>query len=295
MSFIQRQIGVAFTLGTGNFAGGGNTANYSDLRISARIDGPGGSLGTAQVAVWGMPLSDMNQLSLIGKIYAQASGRNRITITAGDAGGSGALPTVFEGIILASFPDLSAQPQACFHVTAQGCAAINIQKSDTHHFDAGADAVKAFQTLADAADPPLKLQSNGIALTLGSQQYLDKSIGTQIADLAHNLGVEYAIDNGTLYLGKSGQGYGSPVVIAEGDNMVDYPAFNQNTILVTSLFNPALRTMGKITVKSSITAAEGEWVINNVTHEIDAQIPKGRWFTRTMAYQASAGVVASNG
>lgn len=290
MAFVQRQIGVAFTLGTGNFAGGGNTANYSDLRVSARIDGPGGSLGTAQVAIWGMPMTDMNQLSLIGRLYPQVSGQNRITITAGDANSGGALPTVFEGIILASFPDLSAQPQACFHVTAQGCAAINVQKAAPNFFDAPCNVSSAMKTLAGTAN--LKFQDYGVTTVL-EKQYLEGTIGDQIATLAHNAGIEYSIDQGTLYIGMAKQGYGTAVTIAEGENMVSYPAFNQNQVLVTSLFNPAIRTMNKITVKSSLTAAAGDWIVNNVTHEIDSQIPKGRWFTRMSAY-ATGDVTASS-
>ena len=289
MSFVQRQIGVTFTLGTGQFQGGGNQANYTDLRVSARIEGPGGPLGTAQVAIWGMSLSDMNQLSLIGKLYPQISGQNRITITAGDAGGT--LATVFEGIILASFPDLSAQPQACFHVAAQGCAAINVANSAPTSFPGPVNVATSMQQLATKAG--LKFQNYGVSATLASQQYLEGSIGQQISKLAYVAKIEYLIDQGTLYIGMPGSGYGDAISIAEGVNMIGYPAFNQNQVLVGTLFNASLKTMTKINIQSSMTAAAGDWIVNKVTHEIESQMPKGKWFTRVSAY-ATGSTVATN-
>jgi hypothetical protein len=54
-------------------------------------------------------------------------------------------------------------------------------------------------------------------------------------------------------------------------------------VKVASIFNPAIKTGTKITVQSELTPACGSWVAFHVIHEIESNIPKGKWLTEIEA------------
>ena len=276
MAFTQKLINVAFTLATGQFSGGGNTASLEGLRISARIDGPGGlTCQTASVAIWGMPLSMMNQLSLIGNQYLTVAPQNTISVTAGDS--SSNMQLTFSGTIMSAFVDASSQPQVCFRVEAFPGGALNVQPTDASGTADQIDVAQKMQALASLANPKLEFENHGVSVTL-RKQYLSGSVGNQIYALAQAAGIEAMIDRGQLSIWKSGQGPDSGVTIASPD-MVGHPAFSQSYIYAKTLFNPAFRLGQIVTVQSEIQAACGKWQINRVTHDIESNIPKGKWFT----------------
>ena len=277
MAFSQKLINVAFTLATGQFAGGGNTANLEGLRISARIDGPGGITGqTATVAIWGMPLTMMNQLSLVGNQIYTVSPQNTIKVTAGDSPQN--MQLTFSGIIRSSFMDASRQPDICFRVEGAPGGAVNVQPATAGSSSSGQlDVVQKLQTLAGLANPPLEFVNHGVSATLRNQ-YLYGSVNYQIYKLARAAGIEVMIDRGKLIIWKAGTGPDSGITISS-PNMVGYPTFSQSYIHVPIPFNPGIQNGQIVTVQSQITAACGKWQVNNFTHEIESNIPKGKWFT----------------
>jgi hypothetical protein len=87
MAFSPKLINVSFSLASGNFNGGGNTANISGLRVSCHIVANGGaSQSQLELAIYGLPLSVMNALTTFGTQYNQQT-KNQITVQAGDASG----------------------------------------------------------------------------------------------------------------------------------------------------------------------------------------------------------------
>ncbi len=289
MTFSRKLINVAFTLATGQFQGGGNTANLEGLRISARIDGPGGpSLQTASVAIWGMPLTMMNQLSLIGNQFMSTSPQNTLTITAGDNAQN--MPTAFTGTIMSAFVDASSQPQICFRVEASPGGALSAQPGTNVGYDGPMDVVQRLQSIAGQAN--LEFVNNGVSGTL-SNQYLYGSPRDQILSIVRSIGAEMSLENGKLSIWKAGQGPDNNITIAAPD-MVGYPAFSQAFIYAKTLFNPSLHLGQIVTVQSQIQAATGKWQINRVTHEIESNIPKGKWFTTICGTPQSASVTPSS-
>ena len=86
MSFTQKHLQVDFSLSTGNFQGGGNSYSAKGLRITADIVKAGGiSLGGANLVIYGLPLSVMNQLSTFGNVLTD-QGRNSVTVSAWEDG-----------------------------------------------------------------------------------------------------------------------------------------------------------------------------------------------------------------
>lgn len=274
MTFTQRMINVSFSLANGNFQGGGNTANFSGLRISARIDGPGGMTGiTLSMSIWGMSLSDMNQLSTVGQQFRYMY-KNQVTVTAGDA--IAGMQLVFQGNVTSAYVDAQSQPQVAFRVEAQPGAYLNVQSTQPTSVKGQADVAQLMQQLAQQAG--LQFQNNGVNIKLRNP-YLPGAIGNQIRTLAHMAGIEHIIDRGKLSIWMAGQATGNNIVISPQTGMVGYPTFNQNSIYVKTIFNPTIQNSQKITVQSDLTPACGTWQVFHVCHEIECQLPKGKWFS----------------
>jgi hypothetical protein len=124
MSFIQKLLQCSITMANGVFDGGQNSAtiqttgglNATDLRMSASITVTGSSIpGIMDLAIYGLPLSLMNQLSTVGTNYLRRL-KNTISLSAGEVGGQFNL--VFQGLIEIAFVDAAAQPQVCLRIHA---------------------------------------------------------------------------------------------------------------------------------------------------------------------------------
>jgi hypothetical protein len=81
-----------------------------------------------------------------------------------------------------------------------------------------------------------------------------------------------------MWDGKKGRSSGG-VTLSPQTGMVGYPAFNQAGVVIRSIFNPTIKNGTVVTVQSAITPACGRWEVYSVTHEIESQIPKGKWFS----------------
>jgi len=274
MTFVQREITVSFSMGSGNFQGGGNTGTFSGLRVSARIDCPAGEVGqSASIAIWGMPLSAMNQLSIIGRSFGQVL-NNTVTLTAGDA--IAGLQLTFIGTVLSAYIDGNSQPQVCFRVEAKPSAQADAKNSPPTSVKGNADVTQIFQQLASKAG--LQFENNGVSKKLRNP-YLPGSIGNQIRDLARQAGIEHLIDKGKLAIWNPEQGRAGSVTLSPQTGLVGYPAFNATTLIVKSIFNPKIENGTTITVQSDVQPACGQWNVFHVAHEIESQMPNGKWFT----------------
>ena len=230
----------------------------------------------------------MNQLSLIGNQWLSTTPQNSITITAGDSAQN--MSTAFIGTIMSAFVDASSQPQICFRVDASPGGALSAQNGTSGGYDGPMDVVQRLQAIAGQAN--LQFENNGVSGTLPNQ-YLYGSYRDQILAIVRAVGAEVSIENGKLSVWKPGQGPDNNITIAAPD-MVGYPAFSQSYIYAKTLFNASLRLGQIVTVKSEIAGASGKWQINRVTHEIESNIPKGKWFTTICGTPQSAQVTPSS-
>ena len=109
-SFVKRQITATFALGTGSFGNGpANTVTVSGLRATASIVVAGGvSMGSADLRIYGLPLSTMNQLSTLGQV-PNGQPKNQVTIEAGD--NVSGMHQIFQGAIIDGYFDGQAMPE----------------------------------------------------------------------------------------------------------------------------------------------------------------------------------------
>jgi hypothetical protein len=298
MSFVQRKIDVAITLGdtaNGNpnvfsqtkATGPSNTITLSGLRVSAKILKAGfPQIGMAQISIYGMDKPTMDQISTLG-IKVQLSPRNTVTVFAGDDSG---MTIVFVGTILLAWGDFSAEPDVAFHIQAQTAYGIANIPYNPSSFQGSVDAVTILQGLATAAN--LNFENNGVSGVKISNAYLYGSPLDQIKKIKQTGSNQFrvGIDDGTLFIVKKGEPRGGLVPLISSDTgMVAYPNYNSLGITLRTIFNPSIGFMKKIQVKSSLgggkdnTGANGTWVVYGLDHTLESQVPGGQWFSTIQA------------
>jgi len=273
MSFVERTITVQFDLANGQFEGGGNTATVTGLRCVCHVTATGGpSQSVMDLTIYGMPLSVMNQLSTVGTQYAQRS-QNGITVLAGDADGES---VVFDGVIFNAFVDALDMPDACFRVVATPGAYQAVVPAAPLSISGSADAAGMMSKLASQMG--LQFENNGVSVKLANPYYAGTPWGQALA-IAADGNFNMVVDRGVLVITPLGKPRaGDAVLISPDTGMVGYPAFVQNNIVVTSVFDPAVKNQGTIEVKSALTPANGQWQVRKLDYELESQRPHGRWF-----------------
>lgn len=279
MAFTTKYIECDFSLAQGVFSGGGNTYTAAGLRISTNIVKAGGlSLGQASVAIYGLPLTVMNQLSTFGMALTLTN-KNTITIKAGDD--PNALTTVFTGTIFTAYMDGQAQPEVPFRVEASvlGYEANVPVKPITQ--SGSADVGTLMGQVAQSMN--LQFENNGVSAKISNPYYPGTAV-QQMHDIAEHAGIEHIADNGTLAIWKPGTArQGAATTVSPQTGLVGYPRFNSQGIDITAEFQPTFAYGQNITVQSSITPACGTWTIYRLEYDLECQTPGGKWFCQILA------------
>jgi len=290
MAFIQRKVSVAITLANGNFQGGGNSKTIaaqdtpdgidtSAPWISAHINSAGGVFGSQmQLAIYGMSLSDANQLSTVGKQLFQMSTQNHVTVQAGDAQSD--MQLVFSGNISFAYVDAAAPPNVCLRILAVPGGAAAAQQADPVSISGAGD----LQTIMNgfASQISFGFEGNGVNKKIATP-YLWGSVGAQIKQAAQAGGVEHILDRDKLAIWEPGTARGLATVSLAPPQLIGYPAFSQADVMCKSIFNPQFQNGGTLALQSSLTPACGNWIIHSVQHNIEANMPNGKWETHIKA------------
>lgn len=269
MAFTRKRINVTFEMD------GVPAKTLTGKRVSARIVNAGDpSLAQAEVAIYGMTLSDMNTLSTIGTQLNQAS-KNFMSIYAGDD--ESGLKLVYQGTIYMAWMDGQAQPEVPFRVVGIAGYYQAVESAPPTSVQGTADVDQIFTHLA-AQMGMVYEGKTGIKV---SNPYLPGSPLEQVRRLAQAAGVTWTIENNTLVVTKPGtpRVNSGNVTLSPETGLVGYPSFNQAAIVARSYFNSDLKLLGQVTLKSQIQPANGTWNIVNLVHEIESEMPDGAWFS----------------
>jgi hypothetical protein len=299
MSFVQRLLSAQFTIGTGTFGTTGqNQVNISGLRMSARIDrGGGAALVQLSMDIWGMLLSDMNALSTLGTI-AGTYRKNSVLVKAGDA--TNGMTTVFNGTIYDAYVDLSNQPEAKFHVDAQGLLFNAVAPAKPSSWKGAVDVATIMEDIAGQLGMPF--EGNGVSVILRNEK-LTGSLRDQAQKAVDDAGIAWNLgEDGTVAIWYPGQARqsGSIPLISKATGLVNYPYYQSNGIGFTTVFNPAIGFGKKVNVQSSqlfqrqnvigpdgqpvpdkvvTVGGSGVWAVTMMNHRLDSLVPHGDWFT----------------
>lgn len=274
MALAHKQLEVSFSLANGSFGGGGNTHTVRGARCMCHIEcGTGPEISNMELAIFGLPLALMNQLSVCGNQYLKQY-QNDITVYAGDD--TIGMTLVFHGSIIQAFVDGQSMPQVCFRVTASPGAHWAVKPAEPISVKGSADAAGLIAGLAKKMG--MTFENAGVSVKL-SNPYYGGTLWTQMMQIARHGGFNVAVENNNVAIVPPGKAReGGTVLISPETGMVGYPAFVQANVLVYALYNPNVKYQGSVEIKSDLTPANGTWTVNRLEYELESEVPNGKWF-----------------
>lgn len=281
MAFSRKFINVDFQYESGQ------SYSVHGLRVLCKISFAGGeSQGLADLSIFGMPLSQMNDLSAGVGTKMNMVQKNKIKISAGDEG-SGA-QTVFSGTIVRAYVDANSQPEVAFRVGALAGGYEAVQKQDPTSLKGSTDVKKALEEICKQAG--LQFEGGNFNVKL-MNPYFPGSPLEQIRAACNHAGLMWDIQDGRVSVWETGKDRpgSNQIQFSAQQGMVGYPTFSQADVIVTKAFDASARIGDVAVVQSEITPANGEWKIYNVTHDIASEMPNGPWFTQVMANRGGEG------
>lgn len=280
MTFASRRIDLQFHLGAGAFGeDGSDTVDLTGLRSSANITKSGGvSMSALELRVWGMPLDIMNKLTILNKLRYTDSRFNTVTVSAGDD--DKGMAVCFTGIISEAWVDARSAPDVAFHVAAFTGLLDAVKPVPPVSYKGSVDVATVMAGIAAQMQPTRTLENSGVDTRI-SNPYLPGTLRDQALAVARAAGINLLIDDTVLAIWPEGGTRGSAVpIISAASGMVGYPQFTQNGIALTTLYDPSLVFGQTVEVQSALAPANGQWTIASISHNLDALVPGGQWFTR---------------
>ena len=290
MSFSRKKIDVSITLGTGNYgatAGGpADTIKATDLKCSVQIVKAGlPSADHAEIRVWGLTQSIINQTTDLGKPLARTR-NNTVTVSAGDD--DAGMSTIFTGTIMTAYGDFNDPPNACLNITAISNAVDAAKPVDPISFTGGADVVVVMNQIAGAMGK--NLVNYGVSGIVLSNPYYPGTACEQMKAVATAATLNADASGDTLDIWpKDGTRGGQVADIGPQSGLVGYPEYCDAGIAVRAEFMPGLTLGGQFNLTTSITNAKGLWNIINLTYDLESETPNGAWFIDMTATRPSAG------
>lgn len=276
MTFTEKKITCQFSLASGQFQGGGNSVVVSGLRTQVQLSIVGGppSFGSLALAIYGLPLSDMNALSVVGKQFS-ASYNNGLDILAGDD--DSGMSLIFSGTIFRSWVDAAQMPDVCFRATAMPIAFGAVPSAQFTSINGPGDVSQMIERLSSQIGVK-GFENHGVSVKLASPYY-SGSAWSQIQQIAEAANIDMAVDRGVLVITPRGKSRAGDVpIISPTTGLVSYPTFVQNGLVVKTLFNPAITLLGNINVQSSLQPACGPWKVTSIDYDLESVTPGGNWF-----------------
>jgi hypothetical protein len=300
MSFVQRLINLTFTLANGAFQESGtDTVTISGLRTSVKITKAGfPQIGQAQITIYGLTLSLMNQLSTFG-VLIQLVKRNSVTVYAGDA--INGMSIAFIGDVMMAWGDFSSSPEVPFHIEAQTAMALSVLPKAPASYNGSADVVTILSGLAQASS--MNFENNGVSGVKISFPYywgsprdqiesIRKAVKNQVTIEIVDNAVSSAPSSNTYTLAiwpKKGSRGGAVPLISPTSGLIGYPSYTQLGIVAKTIYNPSVIYGGKVQIQSTInqganvqqqseaSPVNGTWTVFGLDHDLESMVPNGRW------------------
>lgn len=302
-SYSVKNLRVTFTLTNSNAVFPGTSANQlqvSGLRMSAVIKGSGiPAFPEASLRIYGLAQQDMNALAIVPVQGGKPEYTfNTMQIEADSGSG---FTFIFSGQIFQAGPDYSAAPDVCLFVHAQSAGFDQLTAANPTAYPGTANVADIVANLASKMS--MAFENDGVTGTL-TNAYYSGTLASQLKKVCQDANIYYAMENQNLLVISPAGAARKNIdawVLTPTSGLVGYPEVLGNGYLnVRSLFNPAFRQNGPVTIKGSDvvidpqlpktlnTLADGDWVIGPLTHTLECQKPGGAWFTDMKLYPPNA-------
>ena len=280
-SFTRKILQANLTLTSGTFDGVNNTKQVTGLRMEVEIEKGGHpSKNKAKLKIFGMLAADMNMLTTLpGKSEKALSvHKSLVQILAGDEYG---LAVAFQGEVTGAWVSYQSPPNLFFHLEALEGFYPAIAPVKPASFKGGVPVATLMASLASQMG--YAFEDNGVTTQLVSP-YLSGSAYQQAAAGVAAAGIEFGIDDGTLFIAPKGSARkGTAPLISAATGLKEYPIFDKKGIKFTCLYNPGLKLGGLCAIQSVVPVACGTWRINGLHHHLETENPSGKWESKISA------------
>ena len=274
--FVERRIKVTIE------GAPGGTAEFDGLRTIVRIQNAGAPYaGVAQVVLYGLSLSHINDLSTKAFLYRPQMNFT-MTIEAGDpVNGMG---QVFKGTIQQAWGDFTNMPDVAFHISAFGSTApAQVGPAEPTSASGGVDVVPLIRTLCKQGG--LGFRNYGVSKKLHNVYHWG-SPWKQIYELAVASNINVYVENQTCKIWPKSSPISGNFLVKAGLNMRDYPSFTMNGVFVKIEYSRPIEFGSSITVESDLRDANGVWELIRLDYDLAAELPGGNWFVYAEAKKA---------
>lgn len=306
-SYTVKNLRITFTLTNSNAVFPGTNANQlqvSGLRISVVVKGAGlPAFPEASIRIYGMAQQDMNALAIVPVQGGKPEfSFNTVQIEADSGNG---FSFIFSGQIYQAGPDYSGAPDVCLFVHAQSAGFDQLTPANPTAYPGTANVADIVNNIASKMS--MAFENDGVSGTL-TNAYYSGTLTDQLRSVCKDAGIYASIENQNLLVISPAGVARTNVpswVLSPTSGLVGYPEVLGNGYLnVRSIFNPAFRQNGPVTIQGSDvvidpalpktlnTLADGDWIIGPLTHLLESNKPQGLWFTDMKLYPPNAAPAA---
>ena len=278
--FIDREITAVISLGTGDFGEAGkNTVTLEGYRITAGITKGGlPSLDTANISIFGLSKSLMNQLTRLGKPLAWPRD-NTITLTAGDA--ESGMSHIFSGTIINSYSDFEGMPDVSLNLVASSGLLALAKPVTPLSFAAGVDVATIASRIAESMGK--SFMNSGVTQRLNGPVYLPGTAVDQLRKLKDTANIDADMNGGptgeTLEIWPVNKPRGSLIPnISKDSGLIGYPRYSDMGIGIRAIYRPGWVYAGRFNLETEIAPAAGTWQIISLVYDLESKTPGGAWF-----------------
>jgi hypothetical protein len=235
----------------------------------------------AQVRVYGLPLSMINQLTTIGPINT-AFRNNKLLLAVGDD--ENGMHIMYSGTIGEAHGDFQGMPDVALNILGWAGLYDSVKPVGALSYVGTVDVATIMQELANTMG--LTFENNGVQVQL-SNPYFPGTALAQVRACARAADINYLIDRDTLAIWPRAGARattGDLPLISPETGMRGYPMFSSKGITVVTEFNPDIKFGIPVKVRSSLDAANGIWNICELSHSLESEMPDGAWFTQFTAF-----------
>jgi len=254
--------------------------NLEGLRCSAHTSTMSYQIqGRLSLNIWGLSLERMNSLTTFGPIMAERRA-NQIFVSAGDENGD-QMQLVYAGYISNAFADMNGAPNVRFSIVSSSGAYEQALRTKARSHKGARDAAEILREIAEEAG--WTFENNGVSVVLRDRTY-NGTLLMQAVDVVKDANICANVDKGFLRIWPKTGGKNVRHELSVKTGMVGYPTFSGKGVMCTMRFNPDISCGDIVDISSTIAAANGDWRIVRVFHDIESETPGGPWFTRVYAY-----------
>jgi hypothetical protein len=180
-------------------------------------------------------------------------------------------------MIYRGWVDAQQMPQVCYRLVAKpGGGYWAVKPVPPISKPGPQDVATMLQALAGQMG--LQFENNGVKVKL-TNPYYPGAPWSQALEIAKHANIDMTVDRGTMAIMPPGQPRsGDAVLISPQTGMVGYPMWDDQRVVVKTLFNPSVSQNGTIQIQSDITPACGKWRVYQIHYKLDCLMPRGEWF-----------------